>query len=55
MLNHKMLVVKANRLARVKGVTGYGILQYYLTVYEKDTGKSMVMFMDFMGLLMQVE
>lgn len=23
------------------GVTGYGILQYYLNIYEKDTGKSL--------------
>lgn len=24
------------------GVTGYGVLQYYLAVYEKDTGKSLL-------------
>ena len=33
------------------GVTGYGILQYYLTVYEKDTGKSLVDAYGFYGAL----
>ena len=33
------------------GVTGYGILQYYLTIYEKDTGKSLVDTYGFYGVL----
>ena len=24
------------------GVTGYGILQYYLMIYERDTGKNLI-------------
>ena len=24
------------------GVTGYGVLQYYLNIYEKDTGKNLI-------------
>lgn len=33
------------------GVTGYGILQYYLTIYEKDTGKSLINTYGFYGAL----
>lgn len=32
------------------GVTGYGILQYYLNIYEKDTGKSLTDTYGFMEL-----
>ncbi|MFW5670859.1 MAG: GHKL domain-containing protein [Acetivibrio ethanolgignens] len=32
-------------------VTGYGILQYYLTIYEKDTGKSLINTYGFYGAL----
>lgn len=33
------------------GVTGYGILQYYLNIYEKDTGKSLTDTYGFYGAL----
>lgn len=33
------------------GVTGYGILQYYLNIYEKDTGKSLTDTYGFYGTL----
>ena len=33
------------------GVTGYGILQYYLAIYEKDTGKSLIGTYGFYGAL----
>lgn len=33
------------------GVTGYGILQYYLNIYETDTGKSLVDTYGFYGAL----
>ncbi len=33
------------------GVTGYGILQYYLNIYEKDTGKSLIDTYGFYGAL----
>lgn len=33
------------------GVTGYGILQYYLNIYEKDTGKSLTNTYGFYGAL----
>ena len=33
------------------GVTGYGILQYYLNIYEKDTGKSLADTYGFYGTL----
>ena len=33
------------------GVTGYGILQYYLTIYERDTGKSLTDISGFYGAL----
>ena len=33
------------------GVTGYGILQYYLTIYERDTGKSLIDTYGFYGTL----
>ena len=33
------------------GVTGYGILQYYLAIYEKDTGKSLIDTYGFYGTL----
>lgn len=33
------------------GVTGYGILQYYLNIYETDTGKSLVDAYGFYGAL----
>ena len=33
------------------GVTGYGILQYYLNIYENDTGKSLIDTYGFYGAL----
>ena len=33
------------------GVTGYGILQYYMTIYEKDTGKRLIDIYGFYGTL----
>lgn len=33
------------------GVTGYGILQYYLNIYEKDTGKNLIDTYGFYGAL----
>ena len=33
------------------GVTGYGILQYYLMIYERDTGKSLIDTYGFYGAL----
>ena len=33
------------------GVTGYGILQYYLNIYEKDKGKSLTDTYGFYGAL----
>ena len=33
------------------GITGYGILQYYLTIYERDTGKSLTDISGFYGAL----
>ena len=33
------------------GVTGYGILQYYLNIYEKDTGKNLIDTYGFYGTL----
>lgn len=33
------------------GVTGYGILQYYLMIYERDTGKNLIVTYGFYGAL----
>lgn len=33
------------------GVTGYGILQYYLMIYERDTGKNLIDTYEFYGAL----
>ena len=33
------------------GVTGYGILQYYLMIYERDTGKNLIDTYGFYGAL----
>ncbi|MGN0351890.1 MAG: GHKL domain-containing protein, partial [Roseburia sp.] len=33
------------------GVTGYGILQYYMTIYENDTGKRLIDIYGFYGAL----
>ena len=33
------------------GVTGYGILQYYITIYEKDTGKNLLDLYESYGVL----
>lgn len=33
------------------GVTGYGILQYYMTIYENDTGKNLIDTYGFYGAL----
>lgn len=33
------------------GVTGYGILQYYLMIYERDTGKNLIVTYGFYGTL----
>lgn len=33
------------------GVTGYGVLQYYLNIYEKDTGKNLIDSYGFYGAL----
>ena len=33
------------------GVTGYGILQYYMTIYENDTGKRLIDIYGFYGTL----
>ena len=38
-------------LFRSVGVTGYGILQYYLNIYEKDTGKNLIDTYGFYGAL----